>query len=235
MNVLSIVHGEDAGPELFGPLVAEAGHAFEEWSFAERGTPPLDGYGGVMVFGGAMHVDQHDRHPWLRDETVWLRELVARRVPTLGICLGSQLLAAALGAWVGPMGEPEIGWHEVELTSARVGDRLLGSFPTSFEAFQWHHYSHGLPEGASALTRNDRCLQAFSLSWNHCWGVQFHPEVTEPQLERWIADESDPPPDPVSLRAETQAKIGRWNELGRTLCRAFLAAAERVAGSSARQ
>lgn len=85
MNVLSIVHGDDARTELFAPVIAEAGHALEEWSFAERGAPPLDGYGAVMVFGGAMHVDQHDRHPWLQEEVDWLRELVARRVPTLGI------------------------------------------------------------------------------------------------------------------------------------------------------
>jgi GMP synthase-like glutamine amidotransferase len=226
MNVLSVVHGEDAGTELFAPLVAEAGHRLREWSFAERGAPPSGSYDAVMVLGGAMHVDQHDRHPWLSEETDWLREFVARRVPTLGICLGSQLLAAALGASVGPLAEPEIGWHEVELTSERVGDRLFGALPQRFEAFQWHHYAHDLPDGAVALARNDRCLQAFALDSNDCWGVQFHPEVTEPQIDGWIADESDPPPDPDGLRAETRAKIGAWNELGRRLCRSFLAAAE---------
>jgi len=228
MKILSLVHGDDARTELFGPLVAEAGHQLEEWSFAEQGPPPLDSYGAVMVFGGAMHVDQDDRHPWLGEETDWLRELVARRVPTLGICLGSQLLAAALGAKVGPLAEPEIGWHEVELTSYKEGNRLFGGLPQRFEAFQWHHYAHGLPDGAVALARNDACLQAFALDWNHCWGVQFHPEVTELQLEAWISDESDPPPDPDGLRAETRAKIGEWNELGRRLCRSFLSAAERL-------
>jgi GMP synthase-like glutamine amidotransferase len=226
VNVLSIVHGDDARTELFAPVIAEAGHALEEWSFAERGAPPLDGYGAVMVFGGAMHVDQHDRHPWLQEEVDWLRELVARRVPTLGICLGSQLLAGALGAWVGPLAEPEIGWREVDLTQDAAADPVLSPLPRHFEALQWHHYGHGLPEGAVALARNDAALQAFRLG--ACWGVQFHPEVTEPQLEGWIGDESDPPPDPEALRAETREKIGRWNELGRRLCRAFLAEAERL-------
>lgn len=227
MKILSIVHGEDAGTELLGPVIAEAGHRLEEWSFAERGAPPVDAYDAVLVFGGAMHVDQHELHPWLREETDWLRELVKREVPTLGVCLGSQLLALAAGARVGPLEQPEIGWHEVELLADGAADPVLGSLPPAFEALQWHHYGHDLPEGATALARNDAALQAFRLGAG-CWGVQFHPEVTEPQLESWIADESDPPPDPEGLRAETRAKIGRWNELGRTLCRAFLAEAERL-------
>ncbi|HSX22924.1 MAG TPA: hypothetical protein VLE97_09145, partial [Gaiellaceae bacterium] len=66
--------------------------------------------------------------------------------------------------------------------------------------------------------------QAFRLG-DACWGVQFHPEVTQPQLEGWIADFEDPPPDPDGLRAETPGRIGAWQQLGRTLCEAFLAAA----------
>jgi GMP synthase (glutamine-hydrolysing) len=226
VNVLSVVHGEDAGAELFGPLIAEAGHRLDEWSFG-WGTPPprpLDSYGAVLVFGGAMHVDHEDAHPWLRDEVSWLRELVRASTPTLGICLGSQLLAQAAGAAVGPLAEPEIGWYEVELTEAGAADSVLSSLPRRFDALQWHHYGHGLPEGAVELARNDASLQAFRLG-NTCWGVQFHPEVTEPQLGRWIADNGDPPADPEKLRDETRGRIGGWNELGRRLCRSFLATA----------
>ncbi len=224
MNVLSVVHGDDARTELFAPVIAEAGHRLVEWSFAASGAPPLEPYDAVLVFGGAMHVDQRDRHPWLAGETEWLRGLVAQRVPTLGVCLGSQLLALASGARVGPLAEPEIGWHEVELTDEGTADPVLSALPQRFEAFQWHHYAHELPEEAIALARNDACLQAFRLG-ETCWGIQFHPEVTEPQLADWIADESDRPPDPDGLRAETRAKIGEWNELGRRLCRSFLAEA----------
>ena len=226
MRILSLVHGEDARTELFGPVVAEAGHTLEEWSFASPAAParPLEAYDAVLVFGGAMHGDQEDRHPWLRKELEWLHALLERPVPTLGICLGSQLLARAAGAWLGPLPEPEIGWSEVELTKEGTADPVLSALPPRFGALQWHHYGHGLPDGAVALARNSFALQAFRLG-ETCWGVQFHPEVTEPQLERWIADEDDPPPDPDGLRAATRARIGRWNELGRGLCRAFLVAA----------
>jgi GMP synthase-like glutamine amidotransferase len=226
VDVLSIVHSEDAGTELFAPLVGEAGHRLEEWSF-DRGAVlprPLEEYGAVFIFGGGMHIDQEDRHPWLQDEARWLGDLLESQVPTLGVCLGSQLLARAAGARVGRLAEPEIGWSEVELTEAGATDPVLSGLPVRFDAFQWHHYGHELPQGAVELARNAASLQGFRLG-EALWGVQFHPEVTEPQVERWIGDGSDPPPDPEGLRAETRRRIGGWNELGRRICRSFLATA----------
>src|SRR5579884_3673381 len=165
MDVLSLVHGRDAGAELFGPVVAEAGHRRDEWSF-EWGTQPprpLESYDAVLVFGGFMHPDQDEQYPWLRDETEWLGGLLERRTPTLGICLGSELLARAAGARVGPLAAPEIGWPEVELTDAGLADPVLSAFPPRFEALVWHHYEHELPPGAVALARTPASLQAFRL------------------------------------------------------------------------
>lgn len=232
MDVLSIVHGEDARTELFAPVIAAAGHRLEEWSFASTREPPrpLDGYDAVLVFGGAIHPDQDDRHEWIKDELDWLASLIERGVPTLGICLGSQLLARAAGSWVGPLDEPEVGWAAVELTDEGLADPVLSALPARFDALQWHHYQHGLPEDAVVLARNSACLQGFRLG-DACWGVQFHPEVTEPQLERWIADPDDDPADPERFRAETRARIGEWNTLGRNLCGAFLVAAEKLAAA----
>jgi GMP synthase-like glutamine amidotransferase len=127
---------------------------------------------------------------------------------------------------------PEIGWSEIELTEAGTADPVFSALPARFEAFIWHHYAHDLPREATALAHSAASLQAFRLG-DACWGVQFHPEVTEPQLGRWIGDDSDPPPDPERLRAETRERIGGWNELGRRLCRSFLAAAERLGARAA--
>ncbi len=234
MRVLSVIHGNDARAELFAPAIKEGGHCLDEWSFA-WGTPPprqLDGYDAVLVFGGAMHADQETWHPWLREETVWLQQLIARRRPVLGICLGVQLLARAASSWVGPLPEPEIGWCGVELTDAGVYDPVAGVLPQRFEALQWHYYTYGVPAGAVELARSDTCTQAFRLG-DACWGVQFHPEVTTAQLEGWIADSDDPLPDPDALRASIPGKMDRWNELGRALCCAFLEAAERVLARAA--
>lgn len=229
MRVLSLIHGDGGRAALFEPVVEEAGHSLDEWSFRWDAPPPrpLDSYDAVLVFGGAMHADEDDDHPWLPGETAWLAQLLARRTPVLGVCLGVQLLARAAGARVGRMPDgPEIGWHGVELTEAGVADPVVGALPRTFEAFQWHHYTYGVPAGAVELARSPACTQAFRLG-DACWGVQFHPEVSGPQLEGWIADEDDPAPDPERLRAETAEKLQRWNELGRALCGAFLEAAAR--------
>ena len=223
MRILSVVHSAHAATtEIFRP----EGHEVREWAFADGGTPP-DDYDAYMVFGGSMHADQDHLHPWLAPEVDWLRGLIDRGVPVLGVCLGAQLLSRAAGGRVrATESGPEIGWYDVE----RVGgdDPVLGVLPQRFEAFEWHYYTYDVPDGAVELARNENCTQAFRLG-DACWAVQFHPEVTEAQVGTWIDDKDDPAPDPDALRAETAAKIGRWNELGRALCDAFVAAADRVA------
>ena len=218
MEVLSVVHGGDAGTETFGPVVAEAGHRHREWSFAADGVP--SGYDAVIVFGGSVHPDQDDAHPWLKEERQWLAGLIADGVPTLGICLGSQLLARAAGAPVWPIATPEIGWYEVELTEAGRVDPVTSVLPPAFTAAESHYYVHGLPDGAVELARNTSGLQGFRLG-DACWGVQFHPEVSEAQLNRWATDKRDVA-DPEAFLAETRRHFGTWNELGRRLCEAFL-------------
>ena len=234
MRILSVIHGTDARAELFAPAVEEGGHRLDEWSFGWDTPPPqpLESYDSVLVFGGAMHADHDDTHPWLGPETEWLERLVPSGTPVLGICLGVQLLARSQGAWVGPLERPEIGWHDVQLTDAGVADPVLGALPRTFEAMQWHHYTYEIPAGAVELARSSSCTQAFRLG-DTCWGVQFHPEVTREQVNGWIADTSDPPPDPEGLRSDTEAKIARWNELGRALCSAFLEVAERAVARAA--
>jgi GMP synthase (glutamine-hydrolysing) len=182
----------------------------------------------VMLFGGAMHADQEAEHPWLGDEHAFIEGLLARGTPVLGVCLGAQLVAKAAGARVAPATEPEIGWAEVELTAAAAGDEVLGALPGRFVAFQWHFYAFDVPAGGVELARSTVCPQAFRFG-RAAWGVQFHPEVTRETVARWV-DESleEVPGSAIELLAETEQRIDAWERLGRSLCGAFLAAAERA-------
>jgi len=228
VDVLALIHGDEARSGVFADAAEARGDRIEEWSIA-WGTPPprpIDAYEAVIVFGGAMHADQDHLHPWLHEESLLLQRLLVQRVPVLGVCLGVQLLARAAGGTVGPAAQPEVGWHDVELTRAGRDDPLFAAVPARFHALQWHFYTYGIPAGAVELARSDACTQAFRLG-EAAWGVQFHPEVTEGQLVRWVREEADEIPVPAEeLLAETRLRIGGWNDLGRRLCANFLSLAE---------
>ena len=230
MEFLAVIHVESVRAGVFADGITGRGHHLEEWSLAWD-TPlprPLDAYGGVLVFGGAMHADQDRRHPWLRDENFFLNRLLDLHTPVLGICLGAQLVAKAAHAPVHAATEFEIGWCTVELTGEAADDPLLGRLPETFTAFQWHYYTHGVPAGGVELARSRVCTQAFRLGDN-AWGVQFHPEVTLDQVQSWVDEEDAPPVDTNALMSETRERIAAWNELGLELCDAFVDVAERVA------
>ena len=149
-----------------------------------------------MVFGGSQHPDQDDRFDWLAREEAFLQEVLAARVPVFGVCLGAQMLARAAGATVGPASAPEIGWHEVALTPAGRSDPVLGVLPPRATVFQWHHYTFGLADGATALAESPACLQSFRLDGLPAWGIQFHAEVTREMLHGWIEEDPDDLPMP---------------------------------------
>jgi GMP synthase (glutamine-hydrolysing) len=231
MRALAIVHQPDAGPGVFADSIRSRGVELDRWLIAEEPAPadPLT-YDAVLTFGGAMHADQEAEHGWLADEKALLAELIRQGVPLLGMCLGCQLVAEAAGGSARRASEPEIGWHELELTPEAADDPLLRGLPQRLEAFQWHSYEATLPPGATALATSPVCLQAFRLQ-GPAWGIQFHAEVSPADVEHWIDDyRSDPDAvriglDPEALRERTRASISEWNELGRSLCGSFMDAA----------
>ena len=160
MRVLALVHQDDAPPGTFGEVVAEHGHDLTVASFVlGAGDPPAGGHDAVMIFGGSMQVDQDDQHPWLEPEREFVRGLIEDEVPTLGVCLGSQLIAQTAGAVVGPAVVPEVGWHEVDLTLEALDDPVLGACPKRFAAYQGHSYGFAFAPGAtrSPMARAARC------------------------------------------------------------------------------
>lgn len=238
MTVLSLLHQEDAPTGVFAAEIAD----LEEASLALDRPPrhPLGAYEALIVLGGGMHADQDADHPWLRDERALIADALELGVPTLGVCLGSQVLAQVAGADVGPLGNGhEIGWHEVDNAAGR-SDPVLGALPERFLAFEWHSYGSQLPPGARALSRNAAGLQAYRLDDAPGWGIQFHAEVDAAILGSWLdsysrdQDAIEAGIDPAELRAVNEREVARWNALGRALCRAFLATGARRRGRPAR-
>lgn len=229
MRVLAIVQQADCGPGVFAEAIAARGDELDRWAQADGDPPPADplGYDAVLCLGGSMNVDEGGAHPWLAAQKALLRELLAAEVPLLGLCLGAQLLAEAAGAEPRRAGRPEIGWHRVEVTEAGAADPLLAPLAPGFEAFQWHGYEFPLPPGAVALARSEVCLQACRIA-ERARAIQFHPEVGRGDALHWIDEcRSDAGAvrigvDPDALRAETEAKIAAFNQLGRELCGRWL-------------
>jgi GMP synthase-like glutamine amidotransferase len=129
----------------------------------------------LVVLGGPMSVNDEASHPWLAEEQQFIRRFVAAGKPMLGICLGAQLIAHALGARVVPNREKEIGWFPIEGLSPR--NTTAFRFPPSVEVFHWHGETFDLPPGASHLARSRACEnQAFQVG--SAIGLQFHLETT---------------------------------------------------------
>lgn len=229
MRVIAAVHQDDAGPVVFGEVIRELGHELVEWRPADG--PPPDGADAVIVLGGAMHLDQEDEHPWLPAERDWIRSLFDAGVPSLGVCLGAELLAAAAGWQITRLPRSEIGWHEVELTPEAAADPLLSAAPRRFPAFQWHSYAAEPPEGAAVLALSPACAQAYRVA-ERAWGIQFHAEVDSATIEHWLVDGQDGEDvrevnlDLDAVRARTRREIAGWSELGRSLCTRFMELAE---------
>jgi GMP synthase-like glutamine amidotransferase len=147
--------------------------------------PDVRDVSALIVMGGAMGADDDLRYPFLSDLKIFIRQVVSSGIPYLGICLGGQLLAAALGARVESNRWEELGSMKVALTAEGRRDALFEGLPVDFDTFQWHHDSFDLPEGAVLLASSTVCRhQAFRVG-SAAWGTQFHPEVTELIIRDW--------------------------------------------------
>lgn len=221
MKVLAVIHSHEAGPELFTEVLAEDGHELVVWDIRTQGSPPQD-FDAVMVFGGDQNVGEEVAHPWLHEEYDALRRWVDNGTPLLGVCLGAQTMAHALGATVGPARETLAGFYETTLTDAGAADPVIGALPRTFEAFNANAYTFEAPPGATPLAEGP-VLQAFRIG-ERAWALQFHPEIRREHVLTWFEDDSTPR-TPEEISAQLDEKLDEWQELGRTLCRAFLAQA----------
>ncbi|HEY6729737.1 MAG TPA: type 1 glutamine amidotransferase [Solirubrobacterales bacterium] len=151
---------------------------------AGQPLPAHEEVAGAVVMGGPMNVDEVERFPALAVEREWLAEAVAGGMPVLGICLGAQLLARALGAEVRAGEAPELGFAPVEIHDP--SDPVLGGLAPGAEVLHWHGDVFDLPAGAEHLASSERtACQAFRAG--NAWGVLFHPEADYALVESWLA------------------------------------------------
>ena len=187
--------------------------------------PEAEQISALVVLGGAMGANDDAMHPFLADLKNLIRAVVAAQTPYLGICLGGQLLAAALGAQVVSHRWEECGTLPVSLTEEGRADQLFSGIPEQFSTFQWHHDSFDIPAGGVLLASSAGCRhQAFRVG-NFTWGLQFHPEVTEGILRDWCAWDSSTAAKTEILVAEFSGNSARYDATARRLTQNFVALA----------
>ena len=213
-------------------MLRNRGHRIRYVNFYRdpEAIPNIDRYQALIVLGGPMMPDQTERYPHLTTEIRCIEKALKQDMPVLGICLGAQLLAHTLGAPLRPAPAWEIGWYDLHPTPEAAADPVLCGLTHALPVFQWHGYTFDLPEGATQLARSDLCdNQAFHYG-RHAYGLQFHLELDERLINRWLTlpqyvlelESSKVPHDADTIRQQTHELIGNSMRLSQDVFGAFL-------------
>jgi GMP synthase-like glutamine amidotransferase len=167
------------GPGSIEAWAAEKGYSLTSTRvFEQERFPAFDGFDLLVILGGTMGAYEEEVFPWLSLEKRFIRDAVERHKLVLGICLGVQMLADALGGKAYPHVHKEIGWWPVKLTEEAAAFSLFKGLPKTFTAFQWHGDTFDPPEGAVRLASSEGCVNQAIGYGDHVVGLQFHPEST---------------------------------------------------------
>ena len=170
------------------PLIRSQRHRIKYVNFGRNpdSKPSIDGYDALIVLGGPMNIGQESEYPHLDIEKEVIRSAIAQDKPVLGICLGAQLIAAAMGGKVYQAPQNEIGWYKMKPTQSGGNDPVVGAFNQQEQIFQWHGFTFDLPTDAELLVEGEGVKnQAFRIKDN-VYGFQFHLEASMPLIKRWL-------------------------------------------------
>jgi GMP synthase-like glutamine amidotransferase len=187
MNVLIIKHVEIEGPGLIEYCLRHEKTPYQILTLNPSVClPKPDNFTHIVILGGAMNVYEEDHYPFLREEDLFIKEAIQRGKFVLGICLGAQLIAKALGARVTKSPAKEMGWYDVSLTRIGSIDPLFSHLPKTFSVFQWHEDTFEIPHSATLIATSSLVPdQAFRYGDN-AYGLQFHLEVTKEMIREWM-------------------------------------------------
>lgn len=179
LRIQCFQHVPFEGPAYIKDWAAEKNHAFATTRLYEKqALPALSELDFLVVMGGSMGVCEESKYPWLVAEKAFIRSCIELGKPVLGICLGAQLMASAMGAPVVPNHWTEIGWFNVHKTETGKNHPMLEGFHTATPVFHWHGDTFGIPPGAKHLLKSEACVnQAFLIGVN-ALALQFHLELT---------------------------------------------------------
>jgi GMP synthase (glutamine-hydrolysing) len=185
-RILALQHAWECPMGLLAELLDEYGLAYDTINVEQTPLPAPAAYDAIIALGGPQHVYNIDKYPYFIAEKALIQRAVADGIPFLGICLGAQLLAAALGGSVSQHSLIEIGFYDVPFTAAGQQDPLFANLPGYQKVFHWHEDAFELPPGGILLASNTTTRnQAFRYGSN-AYGLQYHIELNSELLDLWL-------------------------------------------------
>ena len=235
VRILILEHSRSNPAGVYREVAEEQGASATVVEVDQGDTIPAPaGYDAIISMGGEMGVNDTQAFPWLEEEMRTIREAVRAGMPYWGVCLGSQLLAASLGARVDRLPTTEVGFHLIRLSDAADRDPVFSRLPRPLHAFVWHDDAFHIPEGGVLLGGTADSNQAFR--WGeHAYGVQFHLEATVEMVRGWLDPQSRAslegqlgPQGPERLLEELDRRRGEQESTARILGQAWLEGVRRA-------
>lgn len=215
----------------FEPAFKAAGCALQVLRADDPDTawPPLDGLDGIVSMGGPQSVYERAAYPYLAQERRFLQQALEAKRPILGVCLGAQVLADALGARVAPAAQKEVGWYPLMREPGADQDPLFEPFGQTETVFQWHGDTFALPRGAVRLASSPLCREQGFRYRDHVYGLQFHVEVTEAIVRAWMRTPANKAElarlqgvvDPLAIRRQSPRHARRLSDLATHVATSF--------------
>jgi len=239
MSVLILKNIKTEGPGTIEDFLREANIHYEIVELETETVPEADNFNTLVMLGGPMSVNEAEIYPYIKQEEKLAKDFIDNGKKVLGICLGAQIMAKALGAEVYKGQKSEIGWYDIELTEDGIKDNMMrklalhpkaGDFWKKFKVFHWHGETFDIPEGAVRLAKSEHYPnQAFKYADN-AYALQFHIEVSKETVYEWLKNEEHPPVSPLdkggikggAIRAETEELYEVYNGRAVNFYKAFL-------------